>query len=89
MQPWYLGPLIVLARNKGGAYIIAELDGSVFDRPIAAFCVIPYFTQTMIQLPSLDNLLNISKARLQELWDPMIADPDNDNCDDTELLPDD
>ena len=43
----------------------------------------------MIQLPSLDNLLNISKARLQELWDPMIADPDNDNCDDTELLPDD
>ena len=37
MRARYLGPCIVVSRNKGGAYIIAELDGSVFDRPIAAF----------------------------------------------------
>ena len=89
MRPQYLGPLIVLARNKGGAYIIAELNGLVFDRPIAAFCIILYFTQTMIQLLPLDDLLDISKARLQELQDSMVADPDNDNCDNVELLPDD
>ena len=33
----YLGPLIVISQNKGGAYIVSELNGSVFDRPIAAF----------------------------------------------------
>ena len=37
MRVRYLGTCIVLTRNKGGAYILSELDGSVFDRPVAAF----------------------------------------------------
>ena len=37
MRARYVGPLIVISQNKGGAYIVSELDGSVFNRPIAAF----------------------------------------------------
>ena len=82
MRARYLGPLIVLARNRGGAYIIAELDGSVFDRPVAAFRVIPYFARTKITLPPLDKLLDISQCRLQELKDSDVADPDDEDDED-------
>ena len=87
MRARYLGPLIVISRNKGGAYIIAELDGSVFDRPIAAFRVIPYFARTKIDIPPLDELLDISQQRLQELCDSTDTDPedldeDSDNSSD-------
>lgn len=89
MRARYLGPLIVLARNRGGAYIISELDGSVFDRPVAAFRVIPYFARTKLELPPLDNLLDISRQRLQEMKDSAVSDPDDDDGDYSEPLPDD
>jgi hypothetical protein len=37
MRSQYLGPLVVISRNRGHAYILCELNGSVFDRPVAAF----------------------------------------------------
>ena len=40
MHVRYLGLLIVISQNKGGAYTISELNGSVFDHPIVAFQVI-------------------------------------------------
>ncbi|KNZ78116.1 hypothetical protein J132_01640 [Termitomyces sp. J132] len=36
MKTRYLGPLVVISRNCGGAYIICELDGSVLHCPVAA-----------------------------------------------------
>ena len=81
MRARYLGPLIVISQNKGGAYIISELDGSVFDCPITAFRVIPYFARQHINIPPLDKLINISAHRLRELEDSAAADPNNDSND--------
>ena len=69
MRPQYTGPIIVISRNKGGAYIVAELDGSLYDCPIAAFRLIPYFARQHIDLPPLENLLDVSIKRLRELED--------------------
>jgi len=52
MRPRYNGPYVVLTRNRGGAYVLCELDGSVLDRPLAAFRVIPYFARTAIDVPT-------------------------------------
>ena len=65
MRPRYLGPLIVVSRNKGGAYIVCELDGTVLDRPIAAFRVIPYLARKSIPIP--EDLEDVSTERLREL----------------------
>jgi hypothetical protein len=77
MRPRYTGPLIVISRNTGGAYILAELDGSLFDRPVAAFRVFPYFARTKIDLPPLDDLLDVSIARLRELEQSTLEDTDD------------
>ena len=65
MQPCYLGPLVVISRNCGGAYILYKLDGSVLHRPVAAFCLVPYLAQEQITIPS--NILDINTARLCQL----------------------
>ena len=56
----YLSPLIIILQNKGGAYIVSELNRSVFDHPITAFRVIPYFARQHIDIPPLDELIEIS-----------------------------
>ena len=89
MRPRYLGPLIVLARNRGGAYVIAELDGSVLHRPIAAFRVIPYLARKAIKIPPLEELLDVSQQRLRELKDSEMADPDDEDLEVEDPLDDD
>jgi len=78
MRARYLGPLIVISRNHGGAYILCELDGSLLHRPVAAFRVIPYFARKTMQIPPLDDLLDVSTARLRELEASNKMDPEDD-----------
>ena len=78
MRARYLGPLIIVARNRGGAYIVCELDGTVHDRPIAAFRVIPYFARQKIDLP--DNFEDITPARLRAMTDSNVAGEDSDSA---------
>jgi hypothetical protein len=78
MRPRYIGPLVVISRNKGRAYIICELNGSVFDRPVAAFRVIPYFARKSISLPDLDDFLDIPTDRLRDMESSEVTDPDAD-----------
>ena len=62
----YLGPYVVLTRNRGGAYVLAELDGTVFDRPVAAFRVQPYFARKdPIALAS--DALDTNEGRLKDM----------------------
>jgi hypothetical protein len=65
MKPQYLGPLIIISRNRGGAYIVAELDGLVFDRPVAAFRLIPYFARAAIPIPK--DLLDVNQQRIRKM----------------------
>jgi len=85
MRARYIGPLIVISRNRGGAYIICELDGSVFNQPIAAFRVIPYLARRFLTLPLLQGFIDVPPECLvdmeaEEDGDPQdIIDSNNNN----------
>jgi hypothetical protein len=72
MKPQYLRPLIVVSWNRGGAYIVAELNGSVFDHLVAAFRLIPYFPRTAI--PILTRILDTNSQCIHKLEDSDFAD---------------
>ena len=64
--PRYKGPLVVISRNCGGAYILAELNGAVMDHPIAAHRVRPFFGRDApVVIP--ENALDVTPARIAEM----------------------
>jgi hypothetical protein len=81
MRSRYLGPLVVISRNRGRAYILCELNGSVFDRPVAAFRVIPYFARKAIALPDLSDFLDITTDKLREMEEAASLGDDDDQED--------
>ena len=88
MRARYLGPLVVVSRNRGGAYIICELNGSVFDRPVAVFRVVPYFARKAITLPDLTDYLDISTDQLRDMEDSASLGDDDSKAFDMPLEPD-
>jgi len=62
MKPRYDGPFIVISRNHGGAYILCQLDGSIFHRLITAFRLLPYHACDLIYLP--DDMMDIDTQKL-------------------------
>ena len=68
MKPRYLGPMVVVKRLQGGAYILAELDGMVWQNWVAAFRVLPYLARKKIEFTrEVRNALDASEEDLKEL----------------------
>lgn len=68
MDARYLGPMIVIRRTMGGAYLVAEMNGAMCHDRIAAFRVIPYEARHSIQIPTnIHKLIDLSKEALNEL----------------------
>ncbi|KNZ81016.1 hypothetical protein J132_03310, partial [Termitomyces sp. J132] len=42
MLPHFHDPIVVIAKTRGGNYIVAKLDGSVWQIRVAAFRLVPY-----------------------------------------------
>ncbi len=68
MRARYLGPLVILGGNKGGAYLLCELDGSTFARPVAAFRLLPYFARKKIDVPDINVIIDVPPAWIDDLF---------------------
>ena len=60
--------MVVVRKLRGGAYILAELDGSVWQNRVAAFWIISYLPRKKIDFTrEVQGLLDISEEDLKKL----------------------
>jgi hypothetical protein len=68
MKARYLGPMVVIRRTKGGSYVIAEMNGALWQQKVGAFRCVPYFARRSIELPeNVLEWLEISEEALQKI----------------------
>ena len=68
MQPRYKGPMIVVARSKGGSYVLAEINGAVSQERVAKFRVLPYFARRKIEMPDgIFSVIDTSKEGVERI----------------------
>src|SRR5882724_1268400 len=63
-KPHFLGPMVIVHHTKGGAYILAELNGAISRLQYAAFRIIPYLTRFTDRVP-VTSLLD--EAELEDI----------------------
>src|SRR5882724_5290789 len=84
-KPCFLGPMVVVHRTKGGAYILAELNGAVSRLRYAAFRIILYLARFPDCIPVTSLLDNVELEDVQlcsESFPPADEPPDDTLFDD-------
>ncbi|KIM43642.1 hypothetical protein M413DRAFT_25969 [Hebeloma cylindrosporum] len=68
MKARYLGPMVVIRRTKGGSYVIAEMNGALWQSKVGAFHCIFYYARKAIELPkNILEWLDISEEGLEKI----------------------